>query len=110
LSIGITDSTMKKIYIVFFILSIIIVFATIYLPKTFYNQNDMNNVRCGFPLEFFVYSGESSPPYPWTDSCIYGMPYGPPKHFIWTSFFIDAGVVYVVFWFIWRVVKNKYEK
>lgn len=70
----------------------------------------MNNVRCGFPLEFFVYSGESSPPYPWTDSCIYGMPYGPPKHFIWTSFFIDAGVVYVVFWFIWRVVKNKYEK
>lgn len=102
MSKGIADSAMKKIYIVIFVLSIVIVFTTLYLPKTFYNQNDFNNVRCGFPLEFFVYSSGDSPPYPWTADCIYGIPYGPPQQFIWSLFFIDVGIVYLVLWFVWR--------
>lgn len=88
------------------IFSIIIVFASLYLPKTFYNQNDMNNVRCGFPLEFFVYSSGDSPLYPWTQSCIDGLDYGPPKQFIWPSFFIDVGIVYIVLWLFCKIVKK----
>ncbi len=96
---------MKKTYIVIFVLSIILVFATLYLPKTFYNQNDFNNVRCGFPFEFFVYSSAVSPPLPWSADCLYGTPQGAPKQFIWSSFFIDVGIVYAVLWLFWKIVK-----
>lgn len=98
---------MREYYIhsVFILLSVILVFSTLYLPKTFYGQNDFSNVKCGFPLEFFVYSSAVSPPLPWSAGCLYGTPQGAPKQFLWLSFFIDLGIVYLILFSLLKIYK-----
>lgn len=80
-----------NIFLSIFVLSIIIVFATVYLPKTFNDPNALLNVKCGYPYSFMTFnSNRSLPDYAWTDSCIWWLGEG----------WYDGHVQFLLLWFL----------
>jgi len=93
----------KNIYI--FVFSIILVFASIFIPVTVYNQNDLSPVLFGYPLKFVSQYQNYNPPFPWRTS--FSSPLEHPTHILWMELIINIVIVYAIVWLILRQIKNK---
>jgi hypothetical protein len=93
------------IYISLFMVSLIIVFATLYFPKTFNDPNKLLNIACGLPFSFLTFSSSRSlPDHSSTDSCIRWLGEGwfeGNVQFLWLSFIMNItaafGLLVLVF-------------
>lgn len=98
-------------YLVSVLLSIFLVFATLYLPKTINTTQDikgLNNIACGWPLSFVIFDSASNPPPIWTVSCIgwSGSPMDTQKHILWLPFLVNVSLVGTIIWvFIFLITK-----
>ena len=99
----------KRIHIIFLALSLFLVFASLYLPKTFNDYNALNNVACGYPFPFVTFiSHRALPDYAWTDNCINWL--GEPGRaarlqILWLSFFVNVAIVFVLLFGAFRVIQ-----
>lgn len=88
----------KKHHLIFLALSLFLVFASLYIPKTFNDYNELNNVTCGFPFPFTTFiSSRALPDYAWTESCIWWLGEGgrvARGQFLWLPFFMDIAIVF----------------
>ena len=100
------NSYIKNIYILF--LSIMIVWLSTRIPVTVYRQGELSPISFGYPFQFVHQYQTYTPPFPWKTS--FSTPMEHPTQIQWETLLIDIGIVYIMIWFIWRVVKNKYEK
>ena len=93
-----SNSIPGKVYISLIIFSIVLVLATVYLPKTFNDPNKLLGVACGFPSPFLTFnSSRSLPDHAWTDSCIWWLGEGWIEgnvQFLWLSFFMNVVLVF----------------
>jgi hypothetical protein len=80
-------------------ISIIIVLATLSLPKTINDPNQLNNISCGYPLPFFAYTSyRSLSDHAETKGCLswVGNPMETPKTFLKQAFFVNFMIVFGV--------------
>lgn len=92
--------------------SIIAVFATLYLPKTIFNINELNNILCGWPLPFIEFDSSKNPPNEWTDSCInwVGSPMDWNGKVLWIPFFLNVILAFSTVWVIFFSLKKMFKK
>lgn len=92
----------KKIASLFLtlLLSSIIVFATLYLPKTIYEPNEQRHITCGAPFQFLKITSYANPPLPLEQSCIgwIDSPMDTPKTFLWGKFFMNVTIFFSFMW------------
>lgn len=64
----------KKIKIIFiFALAIFLTIATTYKKVEVLNKTELNNLSCGWPIQYLSSGYETSrldPPYPWKTNCV----------------------------------------
>lgn len=89
----------KKHHLIILALSLFIVFASLYLPKTFNDYNELQNIKCGWPLFFIEGHSNYDPPLPWQSSCTgsFGgtaMDQGALRDFLWLPFFLNVALVF----------------
>lgn len=103
----------KKIYLIFLALSLFIVFASLNLPKTFNDYNELNHVECGWPMPFITFTSHRSlPDYAWTKECIGWLPGAPMDwggdtntKFFWLPFFLNIAIVFSLLTLAFRVMQ-----
>lgn len=92
----------KRIIIVLlFILAIFLVVATTYKEVEVFNKSELNNLSCGWPLQYVSSSFEVSrkdPPYPWRASCagLINGEWGDPVDIRWGYFIFDVAFFYLL--------------
>ncbi len=92
----------KKIHLFFLAFSLLIVFASLYLPKTFNDYNELVRVSCGWPMPFITFTSHRAlPDYAWTENCIGWLPGAPMDwggdtniKFFWLPFFLNIAMVF----------------
>src|SRR3990170_1507010 len=75
-----------------FLLTVTLLFFTLYVPQTIYRQEDFRHVELGLPLPFIVQDQVKSPPLPWQTS--FETPRENPTRIIWPQFLIDIVLVF----------------
>src|SRR5687767_10154256 len=88
---------MGKTNIIFFfialILSPLIVYFSMLIPKTFYSKQDQLKVECGLPTPFVLQDQSyQDPPFPWEKSCVSSFMDTPTK-ILWFYLFLDLVLV-----------------
>lgn len=84
--------------IIFSVISILLVFASLYFPKTINDYNSLNNITCGYPFSFATFmSHKALPDYAWTNSCIGWL--GSPRdwggvRFLWLPLVVNVAIVF----------------
>lgn len=103
----------KRHYFIFLILSLFLVLASLYLPKTFNDYNDLNYIVCGWPEPFITFASHRGlPDYAWTKECI-GWLAGPPMdwggdtylRFLWLPFFLNIALVFSLLTLVFRATQ-----
>jgi hypothetical protein len=110
-------------FLLIFISSIIIVLASLYLPKTINKPSQLNNIVCGWPNTFVIFDSNSNLDasyFPRTVSCIgwSGGPIKPEVMFLWQPyltnvaiiFCLSTGVLYLIQFIYQNVFKLKNKK
>lgn len=88
----------KKIIINLFFLTIAIFIAASTTVKKVevFSHSDLNNVSCGWPLNFIAQDqGWRDPSYPWKVPC-FASPLENPTKFYWQYFILDAAFFYLL--------------
>ncbi len=75
-------------------LTLVLLFATLYIPVTVYTLDDLSHVRLGLPLAFVVQNQGKSPPLP-AQTSIAGF-YENPTSVLWLPFFVDFTLTFSV--------------
>lgn len=102
---------MKKILphlpILFF--ALIIIFATLSIPQTVYNHNDMRNMKFGYPIAFITQDvSHYDPPFPWKYS--FSSPWENPTKFNLANFLSSYLIIFLFIELIVTGVKKSYFK
>ncbi|MBU1684140.1 hypothetical protein KKC56_01605 [Patescibacteria group bacterium] len=88
---------MKKIikYSSVAIVSLMILFGTLSIPKTVYNKTDMEAVKLGYPISFVTQNfTRLDPPFPWKYS--FGSPWEDPFKISWFNFLLSYLIIFLV--------------
>ncbi len=75
-----------------FLLTVILLFFTLYIPQTIYREEDFRHVKLGLPFHFIVQNQVKNPPLPWQTS--FETPRENPTRIIWHQLFADILVVF----------------
>jgi hypothetical protein len=87
---------MKKNFISL-ILSFVIVIATLYQSRTFYNDNDLADIKCGLPMSFIQGASLRNPPFPFRTACIEAFYIFPRENYaqiLWPVFFLNVIIAF----------------
>ena len=90
-----------KINIAALSLAIFVTIATVYQKVELFNQTELDNLSCGWPMQYLSSSYSESrwdPPYPWTNSCVHfvGGLWGNSVDVQWTYFIYDIAIFYLL--------------
>ncbi len=80
------NSLVKQLSIAAVGLAILI--ATLFIPKTVYNKDEMKNVELGYPIPFITQDfTRYDPPFPYRYS--FGSPWEDPYRVLWNNFLLS---------------------
>lgn len=97
----------KKVIISVLVLAIILTIATAYKKVEVLNKSELNNLSCGWPIQYISSGFETSrrdPPYPWKANCVDGE-WGDPVDIDWKYFVFDVAFFYLlvlVLYYYWK--------
>lgn len=89
------------ITVLLFILAVFLAIATAYRGIEVFNKSELNNLSCGWPLQYISSGYEVSrkdPPYPWKGNCV-GLisgEWGDPINIDWERFVFDVAFFYLL--------------
>lgn len=107
----------KKVIInvLFLVFAIFLTIATAYKKVEVFSQPELNNLSCGWPLQYISSGFEESrynPPFPWKANCVEGE-WGDPVDINWGYFVFDVAFFYLfimVVDYYWRLNRKKTHK
>lgn len=109
-----THSGKINIYVILFILSLVFVVATLFIPKTINDYNALNNISCGLPIPFVIFNSiRALPDYAWTSECINwsgNFMESAGIKFLWLPFFMDVALVFVLLSGSFCVIQQVHQK
>jgi len=89
----------KRTKIIFvFVLAVFLAISTIFKKVEVFNKSELNNLSCGWPIQYISSGYETSrydPPYPWKTNCGNGE-WGDPVDICWECFFFDIVFFYLL--------------
>ena len=100
------------------VLAVFLAIATTYKKVEVFNKSELNNLSCGWPLQYISSGFEENrydPPYPWKKNCIgfVGGSWGDPVDICWGCFIFDVAFFYlliVVLYYYWQPDHGKKTK
>ena len=93
--------TMSKkviINVLLLVLAIFLTISTAYKKVEVLNKSELNNLSCGWPIQYISSGFEVSrrdPPYPWKANCVEGE-WGDPVDICWGCFIFDISFFYLL--------------
>ena len=87
--------------ILILVLAIFLTISTAYKKVEVLNKSELNNLSCGWPIQYISSGFETSrydPPYPWKANCI-GLVvggWGDPIDICWVRFIFDVAFFYLL--------------
>src|SRR3989344_7061621 len=100
-----TEISFKKtfLYFICLVLSFLVIFASLLMPKTFYSKTDMIRVECGLPIAFTINDqSRYDPPFPWQTTC-FGNPLEDIHQILWLELLVDLVVIFSLFLIVSRI-------
>ena len=79
-------------------LAVFLTISTAYKKVEVFNKSELNNLSCGWPLQYISSGFETSrrdPPYPWKANCIEGE-WGDPVDICWGCFVFNIAFFYLL--------------
>ena len=109
-----TMSKKVTINILFLVLAVFLTISTAFKKIEVFNQSELNNLSCGWPLHYISSSFEESrynPPFPWKTNCVEGE-WGDPVDVYWGLFIFDIAFFYLlimVLYYYWKPNRKKIQ-